>query len=413
MKTRLAALALLFGTHGCGSRAEPPAVASRVDSIGPARDLLFLKPAQQAPTYRHMNQVFPARVFKHGATVFRLPKASVPMADVQYELGGRSYGLDSFIVRTHVAGLLVIQDGKIVLERYAQGNDENARWMSFSVGKSMVSTLTGAAIRDGVIKSIDDPITTYLPDLKGSTYESVTVRHLLQMSSGVKYNENYLDRTADINTVVECMAKREAGCIQRAVRSLPRAGLPGTIFNYNTAETHLLGLVVSAATGRFLADYLAEKIWGPFGMEQDGYWLLEAENGKEFSGGGLNMTLRDWGRFGQFILGGGEAAGRPVLPNGWLEEATRPLTPQVQYGKLYPGFPLGYGYLWWLYPVGQVSVPNTAGAFEAEGVFGQAIHIDRAKKLVVVIWSTWPKPDWGDGSREQIAFLSALSGALK
>ena len=417
MTARWTWLGLIAFAAGCRSNPTPakPAdvAAAAVDSIGLAKDLLFLKAEQQAPSYRHMDRIFPTRVFRKGTTVYPLPTSVDPMPAVTYQVDGKSLTIDSFLVRNHVAALLVIHDGKIVTERYLQGNDETSRWMSFSVGKSVTSTLVGAALADGAIRSLDDPVTRYLPGLAGSAYDGVTVKHLLQMSSGVKYNENYKERTADINTVVECVANRSAGCIQQAARQWTRVGPPGTIYNYNTAETHLLGLVVQAATKKTLSDYLSEKIWAPFGMEADGYWILEGENGPEFAGGGNNMTLRDWGRFGLFILNGGVAAGKPVLPKNWVRDATTPMSPQVQYGKLYPNFPLGYGYLWWLYPpAGPGAVPNVDRAFEAEGVFGQNIHLDPKSKLVVVTWSTWPEAAGDAENRDAIAFMSGLTAAF-
>ena len=408
-----ALIVLAAGCQGRPAASTTTAAAVVADSIGPAGDLLFLKPGQQAATYRHMDQVFPTRVFRKGATVYPLPQATEAMPAVSYQVDGKPLTMDSFLVRNHVAALLVLHDGKIVTERYLQGNDQRSHWISFSVGKSITSTLVGAALADGAIASLDDPITKYLPDLAGSAYDGVTVKHLLQMSSGVKYNENYRERSADINTVVECIATRSAGCIQKAAHGWTRVGPAGTIYNYNTAETHLLGLVVQAATRKPLSDYFSEKIWAPFGMEEDGYWILEGANGAEFAGGGCNMTLRDWGRFGLFILNGGLAAGRPVLPPHWIDDATTPMAPQVGYGKLYPGFPLGYGYLWWLYPpAGPGGVPNIDRAFEAEGVFGQNIHLDPKNHLVVVTWSTWPEADGAATNRESIAFLSGLTAAF-
>lgn len=390
------------------------AAAPVVDSLGAARDLLFWKRAVQTRSYRNMNLIYATRPIRKGATVYPLPRAEAPFPAVTYQWEGRTLPMDSFLVRNHVAGFLVIQDGKIRDERYLQGNDERSRWMSFSVGKSVVSTLVGAALADGSIRSLDDAVTAYLPGLKGSAYDGVTVRHLLTMSSGVRYNEAYLNRDADINTVVACVASRTAGCIEKAAAGWPRETPAGTRFNYNTAETHLLGLVVQAATKKPLADYFSEKIWVPFGMEADGFWLLESDNGQEFGGGGCNMTLRDWGRFGLFILNGGMAGGKPVLPAAWLRDATRPTTPATQYGKLMPGFAGGYGYLWWLQPpVGaRTAAPNVDGAFAAEGVFGQEIHIDPKRKLVVVTWRTWPEPGTPALEAEGAAFMSALAGAL-
>ena len=384
-----------------------------VDTLGAAHELLFWKPEQQAPSYRNMNRIFPTRAFKASAKPYPLPPAAESLPPITYQLAGREFTLDSFLVRNHLAGLLLIKNGEIVSERYLQGNTDTTRWISFSVGKSIVSTLAGAAVQDGAIKSLDDPVTAYLPELKGTGYDGTNVRQLLQMSSGVKYNEDYRDSTAEIATVVKCIADREPGCILNAAKRWPRIAAPGTVFNYNTAETQLIGYLVQAATKKHLADYLAEKIWGPFGMERDGYWITEGEDGPEFAGGGCNMTLRDWGRFGLFMLGGGKANRRAVLPPDWIKAATQPGGPHLQYGKLYPGFPLGYGYYWWLYPPAVASAnPAIDRAYEAEGVFGQTIHIDPKENLVVVTWSTWATADGPRENAENIAFIAAVTAAL-
>ena len=404
----LAAVALI----GCADSAPKPAVT---DSLGLAENILFLRPEQQVPRYRHMDQAGPVRVFGRGATVFPLPKSASPLSPIRYQIVGRALGIDSFLVRNHVAGLLILKDGKILDERYRLGNDASTKWISFSVGKSFVSTLVGAAVQDGAITSIEDPLTKYLPALTGSAYEGVTIRQAMQLASGVKYNEDYLDRGADIAKVTQCLNDRVPGCILNVMKGLPRASPAGTVYNYNTGETHLVGLVVQAATGKTLSDYLSEKIWKPFGMESDGYWQLESDGGQEFAGAGVNATLRDYGRFGQFILGGGTAAGKPVLPAGWVAEASHPRadSPANGYGKLYPDYPLGYGYFWWSYPKGPVALPNHEGAFEGEGIFGQILYLNPAERMVVVIWSAWPEPDAAPRWAESRAFLAGVIEAAR
>ncbi len=398
---------------GCADSASKP--VATIDSLGLAENILFLRPDQQVPRYRHMDQASPVRVFARGATVFPLPKSASPLPAIRYQIGSRALGIDSFMVRNHVTGLLILKDGKILDERYRQGNDAATKWISFSVGKSFVSTLVGAAVQDGSIKSIEDPLTQYLPALTGSAYDGVTIRQALQMASGVKYNEAYTDQSADIAKVTQCVTDRVPGCIQNVMKGLPRAGPAGTIYNYNTGETHLAGLVVQAATGKTLSDYLSEKIWKPFGMESDGYWILESDGGQEFAGGGVNATLRDYGRFGQFILGGGMAAGQQVLPAGWVAEASHPRadSPANGYGKLYPDYPLGYGYFWWSYPKGPAALPNHDGAFEGEGIFGQILYLNGAERMVVVIWSAWPEPDAAPRWAESRAFLGGVVEAAR
>ncbi len=387
--------------------ANTPAPAEK---IGTAANFLMLPPDEQPGSFRNIDKLFATRTFKHGSKPYPLPKAVKPLTVISYESEGRKFGIEDFMARNRVSGLLVLDHGHIALERYGLGNTEASRWTSFSVGKSILSTLVGAAVADGSIHSIEDPITRYLPALKGSAYDGASVRNLLQMSSGVKWNEDYRQHDSDIGRLLKCTTEKTSGCIIDFMRKLPRAAAPGTVFNYNTGETHLLGLAVSAATHRHLSDYLADKIWSRFGMQSDGYWALESEDGAEMAGGMLSMTLRDYGRFGLFILGDGMAGGQRVLPNGWVAQATQPRadSPQVAFGKLEPGDPLGYGYQWWALP----PVSPHAGAFEAEGIFGQFIYINPARKLVVVVWSAWPEAWVDKNSIETHVFLSAVVNTL-
>jgi len=400
--------ALLLGNAAAfGDDAAPQAAAG--EKIGDAAHFLMLPPDEQPPTYRNTDRLFATRTFKRGSTAYPLP-AGEPLTAVPYRFAGKSLGLDDFMQRNRVGGLLVIEDGHVRLERYALGNTDTSRWTSFSVGKSIVSTLVGAAVKDGAIASIEDKVTQYLPQLRGSAYDGATVRNLLQMSSGVKWNEDYTQPGSDVGKMLTCTENKKPGCIIEFMSKLPRAAPPGTVFNYNSGETHLLGLIVSAATHKHLSDYLSEKIWLRFGMESDGYWLLESPNGAEMAAGSLSMTLRDYGRFGEFIRTGGSAGAERVLPPGWIAEATQPRadSPQVGFGKLEPDDPTGYGYQWWVLPH---QAPHS-GAFMAEGIFGQYIYINPAAHLVIVQWSAWPGA-WVDANAEEAAtFYGGVVKAL-
>ena len=399
---------LLAGAAALGHAPAPQAQAA--EKIGDAAHFLMLPPEEQQASYRNTDKLFPTRVFKRGSTVYPLPAAE-PLAAVPYRFAGKSFGLEDFMKRNRVGGLLVLEDGHVRLERYALGNTETSRWTSFSVGKSIVSTLVGAAVKDGAIASIEEPVTQYLPQLRGSAYDGTTVRNLLQMSSGVKWNEDYTQPGSDIGKMLKCTADDKPGCIIDFMSKLPRAAPPGTVFNYNSGETHLIGLIVSAATHKHLTDYLSEKMWARFGMESDGYWVLESTNGAEMAAGSLSMTLRDYGRFGEFIRTGGSAGGERVLPAGWIAEATQPRadSPQIGFGKLEPGDPTGYGYQWWVLP----HQAPYSGAFMAEGIFGQYIYIDPAAHLVIVVWSAWPGA-WIDANAEEVVdFFGGVIKALK
>src|SRR5262249_13519487 len=204
---------------------------------------------------------------------------------------------------------------------YGLGRKPEDRWVSFSVTKAITSTLVGAAIRDGKIKSLDDAVTLYIPELKGSAYDGVSIRQLLTMSSGVKWNEDYTDPNSDV-------ALAGAGTLDTGVnptvgymRRLPREKEPGSTFHYNTGETNLVGILVSNAVGKSLSEYLSDKIWKAYGMERDAVWMVDVAN-HERGGCCLAMTLGDYARFGQFILEGGKASGRAVVPEGGVRQAT-------------------------------------------------------------------------------------------
>jgi CubicO group peptidase (beta-lactamase class C family) len=294
-----------------------------------------------------------------------------------------------------VSGLLVLKDGKIVLERYAMGRNPQERWTSFSVAKSVTSTLVGAAIQDGKIKGLDALVTDYIPELKGSAYEGVTIRQLLMMSSGVKWNEDYTDPASDVARAGAIDLEPGVNPIVSYMRRLPRATTPGSAFHYDTGETDLVGVLVSNAVGKSLAEYASEKIWKPYGMEQDGIWIVDRA-GHERGGCCMSMTLRDYARIGQFILDGGRTDdGRQVLPAGWTSEAT---TKRIDNGEG------GYGYFWWI---------RREGGFAAEGIFGQAIVVIPQERLVVAINSAWPAADPPELWAAQSAFVEALRAAAR
>jgi len=419
------------------------------DKIGAAKDFVWLTPELQPGTYRNIDKIFSTRTFKRGNSVYALPQSATPLTLVKYSPDDvNTYDIDDYVKRNNVAGLLIIKDGKIVLERYAEGNTAESKWTSFSVGKSIVSTLVGAAIKDGKIRNINGLVTDYLPQMHATAYEGVTVRQLLQMSSGAKWNEDYRDPASDVSAMWQCILDDKAGCIIDVMSNLSSAAAPGTHFLYNTGETHLEGELLSAALGgESLSSYLSRKIWANMGMESDGYWLLESPNGTEFGGGSLSMTLRDYGRFGMFILNDGVVNGTSVLPPGWVAEAGSPAadSPQCGYGNLYSeanagsdsyAYPLGYGYNWWSMPTPtwgawdglndsdwwgadalmnapSPNFPDLTGSIVAQGVFGQFIYVNQKENIVAVVWSTWKDP-WIDPKEyETYSFLNAATALLK
>jgi CubicO group peptidase (beta-lactamase class C family) len=350
--------------------------------------VLSWTPEQQAWGYRHMEKVTPASVIARGKTLHPLPVAPHPI-DPTFSVKGKSYDTAGYMAAFRASGVLVIKDGRIVLERYGLGRRPEERWTSFSVAKSVTSTLIGAAIKDGKIKSVNDAVTTYIPELQGSAYEGVTIQQLLTMTSGVKWNEDYTDPNSDVAKVGLSILEPGVNPVVSYMKRLPRETEPGTKFVYKTGETDLAGILLSNAVGEPLAQYLSEKIWKPYGMEQDGIWVKDVA-GHERGGCCISMTLRDYGRFGQFVLDGGKAGGADVLPAGWIQDATAP------HVKTPP-----YGYFWWLIP----------GGFEGEGIFGQTVSVFPQDHMVVVINSAWPAAWVDEIDAARMEYLKAIRAA--
>ena len=393
-----------------------PTPTNAADDVAPERaapDIMNTTPENQAPTFRNQDQIRPVRVIRRGDAVRSLSPHACSLEDLTFEAGGVRVGLSDYMARRRTAGLLILKHGEIALERYGMGNGPESRWTSFSTAKSITATLVAAALRDGAIGSLDDACEQYLPRMRGSAYEGVTIRNLLRMCSGVAWREDDdADGRSEVYRLVKAMVSLRPGSILELLCKLPRAHPPGTVFNYSTGETFLIGALVATATGRPLSDYCAEKIWGPGGMEADGYWQLESEGGLELAGFGVSATLRDVGRFGQLILEDGEAfRGRRVLPSGWRDLAGQPDSAATGFGRLVPGSPFGYGYQWWALPHGPTGIH--AGAFFAGGSFGQYIYIHPAARIVAVIQSAWRQHPDVDARAETWMLLAAAVRALQ
>jgi len=320
-----------------------------------------------------MEDAFPVKVVARGTTVRELPKAAQEISPT-WTWQGKAQTIATYMKAMNTSGLLVLHDGKIVLERYGLGRTPQERWTSFSVAKSVTSILVGAAIADGKITSLNDKVSTYLTELKGSAYDDVSVRQLITMTSGVKWNEDYQDPKSDVARVGLQIDEPGVNPVISYMRKLPRAHPPGSKFVYNTGETDLTGLLVSTAVGKPLSTYLSEKIWQPFGMEQDAVWMTD-QGGHERGGCCLSMTLRDYARLGQFLLEDGVAQGKPMVPERWVELAT---SYQNDFGN-----ERGYGFFMWIIP----------GGYAAEGIFGQQIYVFPQDKLVIAVNSAWASAD--------------------
>lgn len=354
-------------------------------------------------TFRNIDRLFPTRTVNRGSEYRPLRRATDTLGNIGFVSGGTRYTLNDYVRLNRVTGLLVLKRGRVVLERYENGNGPTTRWMSMSMAKSITSTLIGAAILDGKVASLDDRVTRYVPALVGSAYDGVTIRHLLTMTSGVKWNETYTDPTSDRRRLLEVQIAQQPGAAIRLMASLPRAAAPGTVNTYSTGETQIAGEVLRGAVGTSLAQYLADKIWRRLGMEQDAAWWLDSPDGHEIGGSGFSATLRDYGRFGQFVADGGIIDGKRVLPEGWTHEAGKPKT--LADGKL-----LNYGYMWW--PTGDAQGSSNADAFAAEGIFGQALYINAREGVVIVQWCAQTKPTGGEIINNN-DFFGAVVAALR
>lgn len=362
-----------------------------------------LFPDQLIEAFRSGDALFPTRVVSRGPGPARLlPRAAAQIGDLAFEAGGRRVDLNDYVSRNRVVGLLALKGGQIALEHYGAGNTERTCWMSMSMAKSVATTLVGAAIHQGLIGGLDDRVSDYVEPLRQGAYATTTVRDLIQMTSGAVWNEAYEDAGSDRRRMLDLQIGQQPGEILRYVGARALAAAPGHRWNYSTGETHVVGALLRAATGRFLADYLSETLWSPLGMEADAAWWLESPGGLEVAGSGLNATLRDYGRFGLFVMGGGIIDGRRILPEGWVEAAGAP--------REVGGEKVDYGFMWW-------PVPAPAGApwrdgFRASGIFGQYIYVNPAEQVVVVVWSARSKPKGAEAIPDNDLF-NAVVEALR
>ena len=392
-------LSLLAGTGSAGQVVNP----HTEENIGTVREVYdgALLSDIQVNTFRNIDRLFPVRAIRRGTSVYSLSASASPLQNIQFTSDGKHSDLYDYVSLNRVSGLLVIKDGTIAFETYQLGNHENTRWMSMSIVKSITATLIGAAVKDGHIRSIDDPLTRYLPQLSGSAYEGVSVRNLLQMTSGVQWDETYTDPNSDRRRMLELQLAQQPGGVLALMARLPRAAMPGSRWNYSTGETHVAGALLRAAVRRPLAEYLSDRIWARFGMESDATWWLESPDGLEVGGSGLSATLRDYGRFGLFLAEGGRAGGEQILPDGWVRDAG---SPKMVDGKL-----IDYGYMLW--PIAHAPDTIHDGAFEAVGIFGQHVYINPKEQVVVVVWGALPKPTGRETVNDE-DFFAAVSQAL-
>ena len=353
-------------------------------------NLLFLPQEARREAFARIDTLAPTRPIRAGDETLVLRPADVPLGAISYELDGETHTLEEFLARPSTVGLVVVQGDRILLEHYAPGHDETTPWVSFSVSKSVTSMLIGAAVHDGYIESLDEPVSSYLPRLRGTGYEDVSIEEVLHMSSGVAWNEDYADPASD---VAQAGAANGLELVEY-LGGLPRAHAPGEAFNYNTGETNLAGEILRAAIGNNASTFLEHKIWQPFGMEHDANWLLGGPAGGETGGCCISATLRDYARIGLFALADGvHADGTRVLPEGWMTASTTPS----------PAAPF-YGYQWWL---------GEDERFAALGIFGQRIAVDPRTGVVIAVHGNAPAAEGSPYHAHLNAVTAAIQDALR
>lgn len=349
-------------------------------------------------TFRSMDTLFNTRQVPRSGDISKLVKTEVPMDDVSYSYKGQTYTVDDFLDRTYTNALLVMKDGKIVYENYLNNMHPDTRHMGWSMTKSLTSILVGIAHEEGRIKSLDQPITDYIPELAKGAYAGVTIRQVLEMTSGVDYEERYdfANPGAAAKNHILALVKNVSRFADVAT-TLERKHEPGTVFEYKTIDTAVLGwLLERVLDGSNVASYAAQKIWEPLGAQQNGFFILDGEPsvGREFTGAGFNATLRDWGRFGQMVLNGGEFNGHRFVSADYINKATHPVLPEdPKMG--------GYGYQWWTI--------QDSNAFSAIGLQGQFVYIDPDTDTVIVKLSYFPQEEMFELEEETLTFFDQVS----
>ena len=348
-------------------------------------------------TFRCMDLLFHTRVVGRAGKVAPLSTAAAAM-DFSYQFNGQTYLAEQFLTRTYTNGLLVMKNGEVVIERYLNNMTPETRHIGWSMTKSITAILVGMAYEEGRIKSLDEPITHYIPELKAGGYKNVTIRQILQMTSGVDYEERYdfANPGPAARNHILALVKNVARFADVA-KTIAQKHEPGSVFEYKTIDTAVLGwLLERVLDGSNVSAYAAQKLWEPLGAEQDAYFILDGKpgEGREFTGAGFNATLRDWARFGQMVLNGGEFNGHRFISTEYLNLATHPVLPEDPVMG-------GYGYQWW--------TVQDSNAYSAIGLQGQFIYIDPDTKTVVVKLSFLPPDAIEQGEFETFAFMAAVS----
>jgi CubicO group peptidase (beta-lactamase class C family) len=351
--------------------------------------------------FHSMGHVFNTRPVRAGQIRHHFRRAALALP-LDYEYQGHSKSVARFLEETWTTGLVVLLDGTLVFEQYFRGNTASSECISWSLAKSFVSALVGIAVQEGHIADITEPVSDYVPRLRGTGYDGVAIKDILQMSSGIRFTEDYGDSWSDINRLGRALALGSS--MDGFVASLQREREPGTYNHYVSTDTQVLGMLLRQATGETLSSYLESRIWKKIGMEADAYWLVDGL-GMELAFGGLNAVLRDYARFGQLYLNGGRWKGEQIVPEAWVSASVTPDAPHLQPGENpASSWVLGYGYQWW--------VPQQAdGEFLAIGIYNQFIYVYPRLGVVIAKTSAYPayNVDGRERELETIAVFRAIA----
>lgn len=324
--------------------------------------------------FQQMDQVYSVNRIAVGSKPFRFPKALTYSLPEKFEFNNKEYNIQDYFENTITEGFLVLHKDTIIFEKYYNGLTESTTHISWSVAKSFIATLVGIAHEDGLF-DLEKPITDYVPQLKETGYDGVRIKDILQMSSGVGFNEDYGDFNSDINRFGRTVATGSS--LESFCKSLKNERPPGTYCHYVSIDTQVLGMLLAETTGMSLSKYLEAKIWIPMGMEYGAEWLAD-DSGFELALGGLNVTLRDYAKLGQLYLNKGEFNGRRIVSPEWIKAATTPDAPHLMPGEHeLSSHAFGYGYQWWI-------PAEDPKAYFASGIYNQYIYVQPEKDLVMV-----------------------------
>lgn len=347
------------------------------DATSPFADLQMFTGTPQHERFDRLYRLLPSSTLTASASPDVFPDGTRVELPATFEFAGATIDTEEFLDVTDTAALLVLRNGEVVHEQYRLTGGRDVQWISWSVAKSFVSALVGIAVEQGHIRSIDEPISDYITVDPGSAYDGVSIKDVLQMSSGARWNEDYSDRTSDVVRLGAAMAP--GGSLDGFVASAAPDVAPGTVCQYNSTDTQALGALLVKATGRSITDFMQEHLYDPLGMENDGYWLLDAE-GREMAFGGLNLTARDFAKLGELYRRGGAWNGRQVVPADWVAASIVPDAPHLEWGApVIAGehLPDGYGYQWWL-------IPGGLDQYSAIGVYNQWVFVSPQHGVTIV-----------------------------